>query len=161
MVPFDGKAASPLSALFTWEIFWALSIAIVMLFGGGMLMWVFERHASDYFRRPAKDAVFPAFWWALTLVVNGGFEERIPQSRMGRGFAVVLVVASLFVVSVFVATITAAITVDALKGSINSLSDLEGKRVGTIRGSTRRDLSGQPRRVLCQYRRAGRHVSVL
>ncbi|MEP1943460.1 MAG: transporter substrate-binding domain-containing protein [Sulfitobacter sp.] len=136
MIPHDGQNVSIVSALFTWEIFYAIAIAIVLLFGGGMLMWVFERNASEYFKRPAKDAAFPAFWWALNLVVNGGFEERVPQSRAGRGFAVVLVVASLFIVSVFVATITAAMTVDALKTNINSLSDLGGKRVATIRGST-------------------------
>jgi polar amino acid transport system substrate-binding protein len=136
MIPFDGQGGSVFSALFTWDIFFALAVAVVLLFGGGMLMWVFERNASEYFKRPARDAAFPAFWWALNLVVNGGFEERMPQSRAGRGFAVVLVVASLFVVSVFVATITAAITVDALQNDINGLSDLEGKRVGTIAGST-------------------------
>jgi len=136
MIPHNGQKVSIVSALFTWEIFYAIAIAIVLLFGGGMLMWVFERNASDYFRRPAKDAAFPAFWWALNLVVNGGFEERVPQTRAGRGFAVILVVASLFIVSVFVATITAAMTVDALKTNINGLADLEGKRVGTITDST-------------------------
>lgn len=136
MVPNEGQNFSVFSALFTREILSAIVIAIVMLFGGGMLMWVFERKSSEYFRRPLKDAAFPAFWWALNLVVNGGFEERVPQSRAGRGFAVALVVASLFVVSVFVATVTAAMTVNALKSSINSLSDLDGKRVGTIGGST-------------------------
>ncbi len=136
MIPHDGQKVSVFSALFTWEIFYAIGIAIVLLFGGGMLMWLFERNASDYFRRPAKDAAFPAFWWALNLVVNGGFEERVPQSRAGRGFAVILVVASLFIVSVFVATITAAMTVDALKTNINGLADLAGKRVATVSGST-------------------------
>jgi polar amino acid transport system substrate-binding protein len=99
-------------------------------------MWVFERNSSEYFKRPAKEAAFPAFWWALNLVVNGGFEERMPHTRAGRSFVVVLVFASLFSVSVFVAKITAAMTVDALRNNIESLSDLDGKRVGTIAGST-------------------------
>jgi polar amino acid transport system substrate-binding protein len=136
MIPFQDYSTSVFSALFTWDIFFAIVIAIVLLFGGGMLMWVFERRSSEYFRRPAKEAAFPAFWWALNLVVNGGFEERMPQSRAGRGFAVLLVVASLFIVSVFVAKITAAMTVDALRNNIDSLADLDGKRVGTIENST-------------------------
>ena len=85
------------------------------------------------------EAGFPAFWWALNLVVNGGFEERMPQSRPGRLFAVVLVVSSLFVVSIFVAQITAAMTVNAINESICDLSDLDGKKVGTIEGSTSAD----------------------
>lgn len=136
MIPHHGKNSSVFSALFTLDILYAIIIAIVMLFGGGMLMWVFERRSSEYFKRPVKEAAFPAFWWALNLVVNGGFEERMPQSRAGRGFAVLLVVASLFTVSIFVAKITAAMTVDALQNNINNLSDLDGKKVATIGNST-------------------------
>ena len=136
MVPNDEQGSALLSALVTRDIALSLLAAAALLFGGGMLMWVFERGRAGYFDRPARDAMFPAFWWALNLVVNGGFEERIPQSRPGRFFAVVLVVGSLFVVSIFVAQITATMTVTALQNSVESLSDLEGKRVGTVTGST-------------------------
>jgi len=48
--------------------------------------------------------------------VNGGFEERVPQSRVGRGFAVLLVIASLFIVSIFVAQISWWINDDGILG---------------------------------------------
>ena len=114
----------------------AIGIAFVMLMGGGMLMWLFERRSQPYFDRPAKDAWFPSFWWALNLVVNGGFEERVPQTLFGRLFGVMLVLSSLFVVSVFVAKITSVMTVEAISGSVNSVNDLYGQRVATIEGST-------------------------
>lgn len=136
MLPNDTAGTSVFSTLFTWDIAFAILIAIAMLFGGGMLMWAFERHKQVYFDRDLKDATFPAFWWALNLVVNGGFEERMPMSRPGRVLSVIMVVASLFLVSVFVAKITAAMTVDALQSNVSSLSDLDGRRVGTINGST-------------------------
>jgi polar amino acid transport system substrate-binding protein len=125
-----------LKALFTRQIGLAVLAALVLLFGGGMLMWVFERHKQPYFDRSARDAAFPAFWWALNLVVNGGFEERVPQSRGGRFFAVVLVISSLFIVSIFVAQITAALTISAIQSNIDNISDLEGRPIGTINGST-------------------------
>ncbi len=136
MLPMDSGTTSVMGALLTWDIGIAILIAIAMLFGGGMLMWTFERHKQAYFDRDLKDAPFPAFWWALNLVVNGGFEERMPMSRPGRVLSVIMVVASLFLVSVFVAKITAAMTVDALQSNVSSLSDLDGRRVGTIEGST-------------------------
>lgn len=137
MVPSDkSRTPSLWRALLSPELFLALGIAFVLLIGGGMLMWVFERRAQPYFDRPAKDAWFPSFWWALNLVVNGGFEERVPQSPFGRLFGVLLVVSSLFVVSVFVAKITSVMTVEAIAGSVNSVNDLYGQRVGTIDGST-------------------------
>ena len=132
----DVSEPSLMSALLSWDLFAAIGIAFVLLLVGGMLMWVFERRAQPYFDRPLKDAWFPSFWWALNLVVNGGFEERVPRSFLGRIFGVLLVLSSLFVVSVFVAKITAAMTVEAINGSVNSVNDLYGKRVGTIQGST-------------------------
>ena len=75
----DSAGLSMLKALFIRQIGLAVMAALVLLFGGGMLMWMFERHKQPYFDRKACDAAFPAFWWALNLVVNGGLEERMPQ----------------------------------------------------------------------------------
>lgn len=136
MVPRGGEDVVIWDALFSRDLLLAIAIAFLLLFGGGMLMWQFERDKQPYFDLPARQALFPSFWWALNLVVNGGFEERQPRSFFGRIFGVILVVSSLFVVSVFVAKITAAMTVDAIQGSVNSVNDLYGKRVGTIGGST-------------------------
>ncbi len=113
-----------------------IGVALLALTAAGMLMWALERHKQDYFAHPARRAIFPAFWWALNLVVNGGFEERLPQTRLGRAFAVVLVVSSLFLVSIFVARITSELTVQAISANITGLNDLDGKAVGTTRGST-------------------------
>ena len=137
MVPPAGaESSSVFSALFSLDILLAVLAAAALLFGGGMMMWLFERKRQAYFDRPLGDAMFTSFWWALNLVVNGGFEERVPQSRGGRVFAVLLVISSLFIVSVFVAKITAAITVAAITGNIDSLADLDGRRIGTTTGST-------------------------
>ena len=67
--------------------------------------------------------------------MNGGFEERVPRTAIGRVFGVMLVLSSLFIVSIFVAKITAVMTVEAISGSVTSVNDLYGKRTGTIEGS--------------------------
>ncbi len=137
MVPAGNQRSYPIwQALMSRDLLVALGIAFVLLIAGGMLMWMFERRAQPYFDRPLRNAWFPSFWWALNLVVNGGFEERVPQTIFGRLFGVLLVVSSLFVVSVFVAKITSVMTVEAITGSVNSVNDLYGQRVGTIDGST-------------------------
>jgi ABC-type amino acid transport substrate-binding protein len=132
----DVRAPSLWRAMLSWDLAIAIGLAFLLLFGGGMLMWTFERRAQPYFDRPLKEAWFPSFWWALNLVVNGGFEERVPRTPIGRLFGVLLVISSLFVVSVFVAKITTAMTVEAITGKVNSVNDLYGQRVGTIEGST-------------------------
>ncbi|SMO68739.1 transporter substrate-binding domain-containing protein [Ruegeria faecimaris] len=137
MVPSDAvRRPSLLHALLSRELFIAIGLAFAILLGGGMLMWVFERRSQPYFDRKLDEAWFPSFWWALNLVVNGGFEERMPRTPFGRILGVVLVVSSLFIVSVFTARITSVMTVDAISGSVNSINDLYGKEVGTISNST-------------------------
>ncbi|MFS4581528.1 transporter substrate-binding domain-containing protein [Phaeobacter sp. C3_T13_0] len=143
----DVRTPSLIRVLFSADLMIAIVIAVVLLMAGGMLMWVLERRAQPYFDRPMKEAWFPSFWWALNLVVNGGFEERVPRTPIGRIFGVILVVSSLFVVSLFVAKITAVMTIEAISGSINSVNDLYDKDVGTLTDSTaarfldRRDIS--------------------
>jgi polar amino acid transport system substrate-binding protein len=137
MVPKDGSGGSPLwEALMSKDLLLVICLAFAILFVGGFVMWLFERRAQPYFNRPAKEALFPSFWWALNLVVNGGFEERVPQSFFGRIFAVLLVLSSLFIVSIFVAHITAMMTVEAINENVSSVNDLYGRDVGTIEGST-------------------------
>lgn len=127
---------SLVSTIVSWELFFAIIGAFAILLAGGMLMWRLERADQEYFDRPAREAMFPAFWWALNLVVNGGFEERVPRTPFGRMFGVLLVISSLFVVSIFVARITSAMTISAIESSVSSVNDLYGKRVGTVAGST-------------------------
>ncbi|MEO0944775.1 MAG: transporter substrate-binding domain-containing protein [Pseudomonadota bacterium] len=138
MVPIeDGGGGSLLTVIWNRDFLLVLLGAFALLFGGGMLMWRFERGGGQpYFQGSAREKAFPAFWWALNLVVNGGFEERIPHSPLGRLFGTALVLSSLFVVSIFVANITAAMTVQAIQASVQSVNDLYGRRVGTTSGST-------------------------
>ncbi|MEP2717747.1 transporter substrate-binding domain-containing protein [Pseudophaeobacter sp.] len=142
----DIREPSLMNALLSWDLALAIGLAFLLLLVGGMFMWAVERRAQPYFDRPLKEAWFPSFWWALNLVVNGGFEERVPRTPIGRMFGVLLVLSSLFIVSIFVAKITAVMTVEAISGSVSSVNDLYGKRTGTIEGSTaagflqRRDL---------------------
>jgi len=136
MVPRSDGSNAALRAFFSLDFLLAVLAAFAILFGSGMLMWRLERRAQPYFDHDARRAMFPAFWWALNLVVNGGFEERQPRTPIGRLLGVVLVISSLFLVSFFVAKITAALTVDALQNNVTGVGDLYGRRVATIGGST-------------------------
>jgi len=136
MVPFEGGQTGIWRAVLNRDLGLSILLALGALLGMGMLMWAFERRKQPYFERSAGQAMFPAFWWALNLVVNGGFEQNEPRTPMGRVLAVLMVISSLFVVSFFVATITASMTVQALNESIESINDLDGRVVGTTLGST-------------------------
>ncbi len=125
-----------IALLFRPDLLLAILGAFAVLLGGGMVMWMFERRHQDYFDKSASEAMFPSFWWALNLVVNGGFEQLAPRSFFGRILGTLMVISSLFIVSIFVAKITATLTVDAIQSNVSGINDLYDKRVGTITGST-------------------------
>ncbi|WP_229801225.1 transporter substrate-binding domain-containing protein [Tateyamaria omphalii] len=136
MVPTVDNAPSLWSAILNRDLGIAILGALGLLMVMGMLMWVFERKRQPYFDRPPGKAIFPAFWYALNLLVRGGSEQNVPKSGFGRLFAVILVVSGLFIVSFFVANVTSVMTIRALGERIDSVSDLEGREVATTSGST-------------------------
>ncbi len=121
-------------------LLWYVLIALVVLLAAGHVIWWFERKGGhDYFRDTYKEGVWDGFWWAFVLVIAGGFEDKVPHRWPSRVFAIFWMIMSLFFVSIIVAQITTALTVNELSGSIEGLEDLYGKRVVTIEGSTADD----------------------
>ncbi|MDD9923344.1 MAG: transporter substrate-binding domain-containing protein [Boseongicola sp.] len=143
MVSGTSSAVSIWDIIFRWELLAWVLMAFGALFVLGMLMYALERKQQPYFDQAPKEAMFPSFWWALNLVINGGFEVNVPRTILGRILGVFMVISSLFVVSIFVANITASLTVEAITGSIQSLGDLDGRRVGTTSGSTASNFLGE------------------
>jgi polar amino acid transport system substrate-binding protein len=132
----DSSVLRTLRSIFSPVLLFALIGGFIALLGMGMLMWFFERKRHVMFGSTVKEAAFSAFWWALLLIIAGEYVDKKPRTPMGRLFGVLMVIASLFVVSIFVANITAAVTVNALNDNVHSLEDLEGMRIGTTEGST-------------------------
>jgi len=124
MVAADGQSVGLIGALFNLEMLGLVLLAGFILLCVANLMWFFEHKDQPYFQYPYKEGIFRSFWWALNVTVNGGFEERVPLTPAGRIFGVFLVVASLFIVSAFVAKITATLTVGELKTQIQGYTDL-------------------------------------
>lgn len=56
-----------------------------------------------------------------------------------RAFGVFLVIGSLFTISIFAEQITGALTVNAIQDNVGSLSDIDGRSISTIEGSTTSD----------------------
>lgn len=137
LIPEDGAGSfGVLAAIFTWEMAAYVVGAIAVIFLIANLMWFFERRDAPYFQRGYREGLWPSFWYAMHVMISGGFEEHVPRSIPARILGITLVICSLFLVSAFVAKIASTMTVNELRSDIESVSDLYGKRVGTTRGST-------------------------
>lgn len=136
LIPADRSSSSVFAAVFTWEMLGWVLAAILVIFVIGNLMWFFERRHAPYFQRKYRDGLWPSFWYAMHVLVSGGFEEHVPRSVPARILGIALVICSLFIVSAFVAKIASTMTVNELRSDIRSYTDLYGKRVGTTERST-------------------------
>lgn len=137
LIPAEaGASLGVLAAIFTWEMLGWVLAAVLAIFVVANLMWYFERRDAPYFQRGYREGLWPSFWYALHVMVSGGFEEHVPRSVPARLLGIALVVCSLFLVSAFVAKIASTMTVNELRSDIEHFTDLYGKRVGTTRGST-------------------------
>ncbi|WP_175484948.1 transporter substrate-binding domain-containing protein [Jannaschia pohangensis] len=136
MMPMEAGTGAVMRAALTPRLLLMMGLGILAVLALGMLMWLFERRRQAYFGNTAKEAAFPAFWWALHLLISGDYRAETPISPLGRIFGSLMVIGSLFIVSLFVANVTANLTLNALSRDIERITDLDGRRVGTTEAST-------------------------
>jgi len=100
-------------------------------------IWFAERRNNpEHFPDNYLRGIWDAFWWAAVTLTTVGYGDRIPQSVIGRSFALIWMFSGLLLVSFFTASVTTALTVQSLEGAINGPKDLPGKKVGTLSGGT-------------------------
>lgn len=143
MVPVKNGAISFLKVVWESGILKFVAFAVFVLLLIAHILWFFERNVTDkrhdYFRDDYFGGVWDAFWWAFIIMTMGGFENEVPHKVISRALAIFWIVTSLFFVSALTAKITTSLTVSELSSSINSVSDLKGKRVGIINSRAVKD----------------------
>jgi polar amino acid transport system substrate-binding protein len=85
--------------------------------------------SKNYFHGIAQ-----AFGWTLNTIAVGPSEQ--PKTRTGRIVTLVWVYLGIIFVAFFTATVTSDLTTEKLQGTINSVADLPGQSVVSIRNST-------------------------
>jgi polar amino acid transport system substrate-binding protein len=124
------------SVLFRKELLIWLAGAVGLLFVAGNLIAFFERNSPHFKGAGYSNGLGEGLWWAVNVVTNASFTIFTPVTRAGRMVAYGLIIIGLFVVSAFVAQITASLTVGELRSQVDGYKDLYDKRVGTTNGST-------------------------
>lgn len=110
--------------------------ALALFIVAGGLIAFFERKNPHFKGVKKPKGLEEGIWWAVSVVTNASFTIFTPLSAAGRGLSYVLIVVGLFVVSTFVAQITASLTVETLRTQVDGVNDLRGKDVATTTGST-------------------------
>jgi len=114
----------------------ALGIGVLLVLIGAHLIWLFERRRESGIpmSRSYFSGVLLASYWIATLMGNQA--DNMPQRAVSRIITVIWMYIGLVFVAYFTAFATTALTVRQLKSGITGPSDLVGKRVATVEGST-------------------------
>ncbi len=125
------------------ETFWTAGVAkaglvlllvLVVLAHG---VWFFERRVNpDQFPQTYAKGIWESAWWAISTMLSGGCDAKGPMHVLGRAISALWMLVCIIVLTYFTAAITTMMTVNQLSSTINGPSDLPGKTVATVKGST-------------------------
>jgi polar amino acid transport system substrate-binding protein len=113
-----------------------MGLMAITVFVTANLIWLIERRRnSEDFPKPYLRGLWESIWWAISTLSSGSGEVN-PKSILGRVVAVVWMFAAIFLIAHFTAVMTSNLTLQNLRGNINSVDDLPGKSVATVDNST-------------------------
>jgi ABC-type amino acid transport substrate-binding protein len=126
-----------LGRLISIEFVQVVAALALLLFGLGLLVWLFERRRNpEQFGHGVSRGIGSGFWWSAVTMTTVGYGDKAPVTIGGRIVALVWMFGSIIIISSFTAAIASALTVSQLESGIQGPEDLPGARVGTVRGAT-------------------------
>jgi polar amino acid transport system substrate-binding protein len=123
-------------SIFTPTLFQLLGIMALIVLIPAHIIWLVERnHKGGFLENNAYfPGIFKACWWAAATLATQA--EEMPKGAWGRVIAVLWMFISVVFIAYFTATVTTSLTVEQLQSNIKGPSDLPGKKIATIAGST-------------------------
>ena len=111
------------------ELFWLVLAGVLVL---SCAVYVFERRHNPDFPSKRRDGIAEAFYYVVTLALTGKSAYKGFPGVLGRIVMLVWIILGIVTVAYVTSTITAAMTIEKLKGAISGPHDLYGKTVGVI-----------------------------
>ena len=102
----------------------------------GAVVWLLERRKNGQFPGDPVRGIGSGLWWSSVTMTTVGYGDKAPITPAGRAVALVWMFASLIIVSTITASLTTALTLDALSSTVEAEGDLARVRTGTIADST-------------------------
>lgn len=136
MVPANGQKLDVMGIMFSMGMLKALGIFLLVLTLPAHVIWFLARGRDDGL--PIAQAYIPGifdaiFWCAESM---GGAAQAHPHRVFARVAAIIWIYAGIILISYFTAFATTSMTMQSLRGEISGPSDLRGKRVAVVEGST-------------------------
>ncbi len=141
MVPSEGRSASEgplrqfLRVLFSPGMIYWLAAALLLILLPAHVIWLLDRRTEEGVSQGTKyfPAIFDALIWSAEALVSQA--QQMPRRRVARLLGILWLFTGVVFVAFFTAQLTATVTVEQLRGSINGPEDLAQRKVGAGLGS--------------------------
>lgn len=139
-------AETMLASFFSPSSINILCMTVLCVVAAGHAIWIAERKSNaDEFPDQYIDGIDDGIWWAAVTVTTVGYGDKAPSTPFGRVIGIVWMFSGLFVCSIFMASVSAALTVRELETRhVASLRDVAGQRVCTYPVLAREMLATEP-----------------
>jgi polar amino acid transport system substrate-binding protein len=99
----------------------------------GLVLWLIEHRHNEHFGAH-RHGLSASVWWSATAMTQAGGAagEKVPVTLPGRLLAMAWMVTSVIVFASFTAALTSQLTMNHLRGSVNTEADLRYVRVAAI-----------------------------
>ena len=112
----------------------AVGLLLAVLMGTGI--WLLERRDNPDFPRGPVRGIWEGMWWLLSIVGNGEYRDKETSVAVKRVMTMACYLVGVALVAQFTGTVASSLTVEQLQSSITGPSDLPGKQVAAVRGTT-------------------------
>lgn len=109
---------------------------LVLLALVGAVVWLLERRRNAQFPENPTEGIGAGLWWSSVTMTTVGYGDKAPITLGGRIVGLIWMFASVILISTITASITTALTVDALSSLLSSEEDLASVRTGSVEDST-------------------------
>ena len=127
------RLANDIKDLVKLEIFWIILACIVVL---STTVYLFERKHNPEFPTGRREGMAEAFYYVVTLALTGKSAYKGFPGVLGRMVLIIWILLGIISVAYVTSSITSAMTVEKLSNSVESLRDLNNKKIAIISDST-------------------------
>ncbi len=138
-----GSQIAYISGLLLKVVVFSLAVLFIGLTVVAHIIWLLERDDTDQrsFSTIYRHGIIDAYWWALVTMTTVGYGDKCPKMVSGRIIASLWMIIGIIWFAGFTATLSSALTVNRIRhGDVRDISDLEGKKIAVIPGTTSEEL---------------------
>lgn len=122
--------------LFNWRLIQPFLVLLVAAIVIAHIMWLVERRGNPDFPDRYRTGIWEAIWWSLVNVFTGGDAEKTVRRPTARVIAILWMAIGIFLIAFLTASVASTLTVSKLRSDIKGVSDLAGRRVVSVAGTT-------------------------